>query len=200
MDTDSGNWVFQLSVKNPNGMLVNMRGRTAEEVGTAITLWKKYGKVFGFDVENPANNKEPERKQGGGGWKGKSSGGAATTNRSVAPVSHEGAKKIGDNVYAISVNVKTVFDGQPSKNNPDVNRPGTVIGTNDQRYNTFDTDLLEIARLAKTTGKQVAITYEYNEKYKSNNITEDGLVIVGAEDNASDGETDGEEQSAADGY
>jgi hypothetical protein len=47
---DKGNegWIYQTSLKNAAGTMVNIRGRNEEEFEEALRLYEKYGPRFGF--------------------------------------------------------------------------------------------------------------------------------------------------------
>lgn len=91
-------------------------------------------------------------------------------------------EEVGDGIMMVEVGVADVMKGQPSKTKPGKFGPGTVVGTDGVKYDTFDTGLLDIARKAQSAQKAVSIVYAYDERWKKNTIADQGLGIVDGDD------------------
>lgn len=112
---------------------------------------------------------------------------ALTTAPVVEPKTSENAPIQMDSGFVVTVDVDKVYDGRPSKSGKlhsdgtPVSGPGTVIDAGGTRYDTFDKNLLGIARQAKKDQKQITILYTFNEQYSKNVIAEEGLTVFGEE-------------------
>lgn len=86
------------------------------------------------------------------------------------------ATPVGENgELVIEFEVGKVFNGNKTASGNI--GPGTIVAIDGTKYDTFDKGLVEVARGA--VGRRVNVMYKYDEKYRRNTITEDGLSLCG---------------------
>ncbi len=101
-----------------------------------------------------------------------------------ASAAQQGPQDIGDGTFVVTVGVDKVYSKSPTGRKNGAGeptfKPGTIVGMDLKKYDTFDDGLLNIARGAKGKNQMINIAYMVDEQYNRNKIVEDGVTIFGA--------------------
>lgn len=172
-------WLAQVSIKTPSGDLINMRGRTEAEFGTAADIVAtaiesgQIDRITSLLAKGKSNVAQFPKSM---------TSPVPAPSSSGAKAAAQGAIKVGEN-FVVTVDVDKVYDGKVTGRTNDrgepTSGPATIVDAGGTKYDTFDKTLAEVARQAKRDGKRVNIMYIWNEKFQRNKIVDDGLSIFG---------------------